>query len=115
MEKHCWNCANHKKETNKFSDECEKCVTAVLENGEQTDPSHWREKPQTYADRIRAMSDEELADMIFKYGIDDKIAFCKELAKCQKLIELDRLNPWGKECKKCMLEWLKQPAEVDKQ
>lgn len=53
--------------------------------------------------------------MIFKYGIDDKIVFCKELAKCQKLIELDRLNPWGKECKKCMLEWLKQPAEVDKQ
>lgn len=70
-------------------------------------------KPKpTNADRIRAMSDEELADMIFKYGIDDHINFCEEREECQKLIELDRLNPWGKECRKCMLEWLKQPGEV---
>lgn len=34
MKKHCGNCANHKKETNQFSEECGKCVEAILENGE---------------------------------------------------------------------------------
>lgn len=67
MKKHCGNCANHSNKTNQFSKECGKCVAAVLENGERTDPSHWREKPKTNADRIRAMSDEELADMCVRY------------------------------------------------
>ena len=64
MRKHCGNCANYKKETNQFSEECGKCISARLENGETTDPSHWRALPQTNADRIRAMSDEELADWL---------------------------------------------------
>ena len=60
--------------------------------------------PQTNADRIRAMSDEELANWLDymygrcdwcdtnKVGTDD----CSDIA-----------------CTDCIFEWLKQPAEVD--
>jgi uncharacterized cysteine cluster protein YcgN (CxxCxxCC family) len=88
MRKHCGNCANHKKETNQFSEECGKCVSTRLENGETTDPSHWREKPKTNADRIRAMSDEELAVW---------------MAECNAYGERADASQW--------LPWLKQPAE----
>ncbi len=65
------------------------------------------EKPQTNADRIRAMSDEELA---------------RELADiwdCHNCSEYDRLDGrpllkdehCDQECEKHCLEWLKQPAE----
>lgn len=93
MRKHCGNCANHRKETNQFSDECGKCVSARLENGEMTDPSHWREKPQTNADRIRAMSDEELADFITSQNRGICTDICREMYYQSNL------------------EWLKQPAE----
>ena len=49
--------------------------------------------PQTNADRIRAMSDEELADFISACGCHDHAIDCKA------------------SCKDCTLEWLKQPAE----
>ena len=51
-------------------------------------------KPQTNADRIRAMSDEELANVVV-------CPHCK--------------TNWDKctdDCFACRLEWLKQPAEV---
>ena len=49
-------------------------------------------KPQTNADRIRAMSDEELA--------------CWIVCPHDKFDSCDR-----GQCKQCTLEWLKQPAE----
>lgn len=107
MRKHCGNCANHRKETNGFSEECGKCVACVMGTGERTAPSHWRAKPQPNAGRIRAMSDEELA---------------RELADiwgCHNCSEYDRLDGrpllkddhCDQECEKHCLEWLKQPAE----
>ena len=48
-------------------------------------------KPMTNADRIRAMTDEELAELLFRVGYD---------------------NGWG--MKEYALEWLQQPAEEDK-
>ena len=107
MRKHCGNCANHRNETNAFSEECGKCVQAVLENGEKTAPSHWREKPQTNADRIRAMSDEELAKSLSKTVVD---AICyshgteKTVDKLPKEIWDDLVKEY--------LEWLKQPADM---
>ena len=47
-------------------------------------------KPMTNADRIRAMTDEELAELLFQVGYD---------------------NGWG--MKEYALEWLQQPAEED--
>ena len=52
------------------------------------------EKPQTNADRIRAMSDEELASVIMcPYQFDGELD-CKE-----------------HNCFQCSLKWLQQPAE----
>ena len=51
------------------------------------------EKPQTNADRIRAMSDEELAEFISSCGCPDHAKSC--MASCTD----------------CTLKWLKQPAE----
>ena len=59
----------------------------------------YRRKKQTNADRIRAMSDEELAEFIKK--IKARAAFCKA-AKDNDAFET-----------LCSAEWLQQPAEED--
>ena len=53
-------------------------------------------EPQTNADRIRAMSDEELATIL-----GDK-CICPPTGECTR--------QYG-DCIACWLEWLKQPAE----
>lgn len=101
MRKHCGNCANYRKETNQFSEECGKCVSARLENGEITDPSHWRALPQTNADRIRAMSDEELAWELMTWRIET-------------LARHDGAESDYPCSQSAILEWLKQPVEDNK-
>ena len=91
MRKHCGNCANYREETNVLSKACEMCVLVALGNG---DPSHWREKLHTNADRIRAMSDKELRNLLCTQS---DCALCK----------------WDKPQGCTLNEWLKQPAEVD--
>ena len=56
------------------------------------------EKPMTNADRIRSMSDEKLAEII----------------ACPKGL-FDRMDCFddNRDCKHCILEWLKQSAEED--
>lgn len=51
------------------------------------------EKPVTHADRIRAMSDEELADMVVCPHVKTNWDNCKN------------------DCFACRLEWLQQPCE----
>ena len=55
--------------------------------------------PSTNADRIRAMSDEELAEFIKKIKV--RAAFCKAVKNNDAFKEL------------CSEEWLQQPAEED--
>lgn len=58
-----------------------------------------KEKPKTNADRIRAMSDEELAMNFEDYGL------CKYIQRCD--------FPWCEgraNCSWCVTDWLKQPA-----
>lgn len=55
---------------------------------------HKKSIPQTNADRIRAMSDEELAEWI---------DFCPHV-RCPR-----------ESCETCLLAWLKQPAEEMKE
>lgn len=59
------------------------------------------ETPMTNADRIRAMSDEELAKVPAKFGYSCVFPqkACSESDTCEK----------------CLLDWLKQPAEVPKE
>ena len=66
-------------------------VPCILENVSPTD------KKATNADRIRAMSDEELAECL------EQLPICKE--KAQECIKAEY------RCGECLLEWLKQPAE----
>ena len=67
------------------------------------------EAPMTNADRIRAMSDEELATHLDDIGWD-----CNLCAEHRRLGNQPLLR--GEKCdEKCVehcLEWLKQPAEV---
>lgn len=55
----------------------------------------YRTEPITNADRIRAMSDEELADVVANgVGCVLKAPHCMDV-----------------DCTPCILKWLKQPAE----
>ena len=80
----CYNCGGHG------------FITATYENGQTSAicpvcggiGSH--EIQMTNADRIRSMSDEELAEFMYQVGYD---------------------NGWGLE--EYALEWLQQPAEED--
>ena len=81
----CYNCGGHG------------FITTTYENGQTSAicpvcgeiGSH--EIQMTNADRIRSMSDEELAEFLYQVGYD---------------------NGWGLE--EYALEWLQQPAEEDK-
>jgi len=66
------------------------------------------QKIETRADRIRSMSDEELADFMNK-----EHDFCKSLPKCLAQLKTDDPIPdhW---CAACILEWLRQPVEGTK-
>ena len=56
----------------------------------------YRTEPHTNADRIRAMSDEELAKLLdYELG-------CPATGDCANM---------SKDCKACWLDWLQQPAE----
>lgn len=55
------------------------------------------EKHMTNADRIRAMSDEELATFMNCDGCPPKNEGCND----------------GQKCSLCWLEWLQQPAEEE--
>ena len=73
-----------------------------IEGGELVERSE--SKRQTNADRIRAMSDEELAQMLNKAIVCHHL---RELGYCHKC-PLFGANPCDTEG---VLEWLKQPAE----
>ena len=60
----------------------------------------YRRKKQTNADRIRAMSDEELVEFI--KNIKVRAALCKAVGNNDAFEEL------------CSAEWLQMPAEEDK-
>ena len=68
---------------------CPMQVGYKVEECNHTD-CQYRTEPMTNADRIRAMSDEELAEFLFQVGYDHR---------------------WG--LKEYALEWLQQPAEED--
>lgn len=55
------------------------------------------EKPQTNADRIRSMTDEELAEVLF--------------GSCIEHIGVEECSHPEKACKSCVLDWLKAESE----
>ena len=82
--------------------EFEKCKDDAFINGAKFDPNESVKyctgfEPITNSDRIRAMNDEELANIMADTPI------CKERY-------IDCIKD-GRDCESCLLEWLKQPAE----
>lgn len=63
------------------------------------------ETKPTNADRIRNMTDEELAEILSSYCVDKSL-----FNKCNLKYILSDENV----CKKCYLEWLKSESEVGK-
>lgn len=81
----------------------EDCPHCVFEKTEANCPgcfegSHYRPKPQTNADRLRAMSDEELAEFLTTEDM------------CELICAPAPPHCDG-QCKKKMLDWLKKEAE----
>lgn len=91
-----------------------KCVDAAqaIEAIEATMQAVTKENPKrTNADRIRAMTDEELADAIFKNTLRDLgeiIPFCKNREECSDMLETFEGIPEHM-CRECLFEWLQQP------
>lgn len=68
-------------------------------------------RPVTNADRIRNMSDEEMAKWLIQMSEgDNRIKFCKSRPECNADLDEDREIPQER-CAECMLDWLRQPAE----
>lgn len=92
-----------------FDDSEEKfsCNCQHSSNSRDDEPCCRCDSRQTNADRIRNMSDEELASVLFSGCIDSM-----DLEECHYASEseLDN-NKIGKICKKCTLEWLQSEAE----
>lgn len=63
-------------------------------------------KVLTNADRIRAMSDEELADAWMKDVAPCHRCVYTEECECDEYVTIEK-------CKEGLLKWLKQPVEVD--
>lgn len=93
------------------------CEDDAFANGAKFDPDESAKycagfEPITTADRIRAMSDEELTDAIYRliHANDPALWFCKGTKECGELMDNDEEIP-EEMCQKCLLEKLQQPAE----
>ena len=87
---------------------CERLVICPWASPEEIICSSFKPKPQTNADRIRAMTDEELAEFAVSTG--QGCAPDKNFVECcfdhkDGLIEAD--------CRKCWLDWLKEEVVSD--
>lgn len=87
MRKNCTTCKHDRLKT-PICDECYHTSDAPT----KWEPATYYE-PDTNADRIRSMSDEELANMVVCPYVKTKWDKCTD------------------DCFACRLEWLKQPAE----
>ena len=101
VERKCANCANctWRDRKSPITDVCIQCRYVGV-NG-RLQPSNWKPHPMTNGDRIRAMTDDELAKFIPDWSYTNA-------CKCDEKTYVDCNN----ECEKCVAEWLKQPAEV---
>lgn len=70
-----------------------------------------QKKPQTNADRIRSMTDEELAELLYSLQTEDLDGmFCKTEDKCEEMMDSGDEIPKSM-CKQCLVKWLKSESE----
>lgn len=75
-------------------------------NSRDNEPCCRCDSKHTNADRIRNMSDEELASVLFSGCIDSM-----DFEECPFASESELDNNIREICKKCVLEWLQSEAE----
>ena len=92
IKEYCASCKNE------GSHKCHSCMGKYYDGVLQGAPTKYIKKPQTNADRIRAMSDEELAKLLS----NDARACPDRIVRCED---------YGNNCERCWSGWLKQPAE----
>ena len=102
MAKECKNCVH---ESNFKKHECGTCMVSYYDGEPLGLPSNFKLKPMTHADRIRAMSDEELAKWLLEV-MKHKVACFGEGA-----FEYTPCRNVEHDCVKCGVTWLKQPVE----
>lgn len=98
--KSCKNCSHFvwKHPNSQLEDVCINCY--YKQDGT---PSNWEPMKKTRADRIRAMSDEELA----AYWSDHYDDFCPNLPECGEMLNQDQEIP-AEKCIGCALRWLQE-------
>ena len=68
-------------------------------------------KKITHADKIRAMSDEELAELLYSFqNLEDEVKFCKNKDVCTDILDDGKETP-DNMCKECLVEWLQSEVE----
>lgn len=73
-----------------------------------------RAEDVTNADRIRAMTDEELGDFLWQFDesyLEGVMPFCKNTVECTE--KLDSKDITAEMCKQCFLDKLRQPYKEE--
>ena len=105
MVKFCDNCVfkyGWYDKTNPFPEECTKCN---LVDGK---PTHYMQNPNTNADRIRAMTDMELAHFMVERSVNENTLLMLNNDHGLTAVEIEALRH-NVYC--ALLQWLQQPAE----
>ena len=63
----------------------------------------------TNGDKIRDVSDEEMAEFILANDLDEEIHFCKSTPECNAILDSGGTIT-NEMCRKCGIDWLRQPA-----
>lgn len=64
----------------------------------------------TNAQKFRAMSDEELAEVLYSFEDLKMPDYCQRKKECDDMLDADIDIP-AENCKRCLVAYLRQPAE----
>lgn len=111
MQKGCYNCKHDTEGTLPTGHPCETCLST---HGKDVPPTNWEAaenyKPSTNADRIRAMTDEELAAILNAFS-----AYFDECNRSSSVVDCNdcELNELCSLREGEALKWLRQPVTED--
>lgn len=80
---------------------------------EEVKADHFRDLTKmvdTRADKVRVMSDREIALAMMEFFVDEHIKLCQDKPECVAAMDKGDIVPDDK-CVECLVAWLQQPAE----
>ena len=91
-------------------DEALDVAISALRQQDVADKDVGKNEPLTNAQKIRAMSDEEIAEYVCRNSIN---TLCDIICggECNAIATLKKSGDWA--CKEIVMKWLQQPAEED--